>query len=222
MGPGGARWLRSAARPGGLAGRAAGLLVLLAMLASSCARRLPAPEVAPSGRERGLASWYGPGFHGKPTASGEPFDMHQMTGAHRTLPFGAWVEVRRLDNGRSVRVRVNDRGPFVRGRIIDLSFAAARALDLVVAGIAEVELRVVGFEPPRGHRYSVQVGAFRERANALGLARELEANGFPARVESDDLWHRVRIGDFSSRRGAEELSSVLRRQGYPAAIVARN
>jgi len=91
----------------------------------------------------GIASWYGPGFNGKQTASGERFDKDHLTAAHRTLPFGSVVRVKNLHNGRSVDVRINDRGPFVKGRIIDLSQAAARQIDLIDRGVGEVELRVL-------------------------------------------------------------------------------
>ena len=95
--------------------------------------------------ETGVASWYGPGFHGRKTASGEAFDMHALTAAHPKLPFGSWVRVRNMIDGRSVDVRINDRGPHVRRRIIDLSRAAARALGLVEsgAGIRQVELTLL-------------------------------------------------------------------------------
>ena len=92
--------------------------------------------------ERGLASWYGPGFHGRRTANGERFDMHSLTAAHRTLPFGTLVRVRSLVNGREIQVRVNDRGPFTRGRVIDLSRAAAEALGLLELGVKNVLLLV--------------------------------------------------------------------------------
>jgi rare lipoprotein A len=101
---------------------------------------------APHGRadQVGLATWYGEKFEGKPTANGERFDVRGMTAAHLTLPFGTWVEVRRPDTGRSVRVRINDRGPHGdKRKIIDLSRAAAEALDIIAAGYVRVELRVV-------------------------------------------------------------------------------
>lgn len=94
--------------------------------------------------QTGMASWYGKELAGRPTASGEPFRPSRMTAAHRTLPFGTVVKVTRLDNGKSVRVVVNDRGPYAKGRIIDVSRGAARKLDLVDAGVAKVEVRVVG------------------------------------------------------------------------------
>ncbi len=95
-------------------------------------------------RESGTASWYGPDFHGRPTSSGETYDMHAMTAAHKTLPIPTWVEVTNQRNGRSVIVKVNDRGPFVDGRIIDMSFAAAEALDMVRAGTVPVHVRALG------------------------------------------------------------------------------
>jgi rare lipoprotein A len=95
-------------------------------------------------KQRGIASWYGEDFHGWLTANGEPYDMHEMTGAHRTLPFGTVVRVTNVENGRSALVRINDRGPYVNGRIIDLSYAAGRTLELLGAGVAAVQLEVVG------------------------------------------------------------------------------
>lgn len=110
------------------------LLVLILFIAS-CAKR----EVRiPINRERGVASWYGPGFHGRRTASGERFDQRKMTAAHRNLPFGTWVKVINLENDKSVVVRINDRGPFRAGRIIDLSRAAAKKVGLLPSGTAKV------------------------------------------------------------------------------------
>jgi len=122
------------------------VLAVLAGCSSAPERGHPGPEAPartkPSGAElgRGIASWYGPGFHGKRTASGERFDMNDLTAAHRTLPFGTRVRVRNTQNGREVVVRINDRGPQRSDRIIDLSKAAAEALDLVRAGTGPVVL----------------------------------------------------------------------------------
>ncbi len=93
--------------------------------------------------ETGVASWYGPGYQGKKTASGEIYDMDQFTAAHKRLPFGAWVRVNNLDNGKSTQVRINDRGPFVHNRVIDLSRSAARAIDMIGPGTARVKLIVI-------------------------------------------------------------------------------
>ena len=95
--------------------------------------------------ERGVASWYGPGFHGNKTANGERYDMNQLTAAHRTLPLGSIALVRSLTSGREVTVRINDRGPFAKGRVLDLSYAGARAIGMVGSGTDEVELRVIDF-----------------------------------------------------------------------------
>ena len=111
-------------------------IFLLTLLLTACSQR-PGPQ-------RGQASWYGRSYAGRPTASGETFRPRKRTAAHRTLPFGTVVKVTRTDTGESVRVRINDRGPFVDGRIIDLSRGAARRIDMVKAGVAPVEVKVVG------------------------------------------------------------------------------
>lgn len=122
-------------------------LVLLGALAACAAAPPPEPPEPPASSgpvllQRGTASWYGPGFHGRRTASGERYDQNAMTAAHRTLPMGTTVTVRNLENGRTVRVRINDRGPYKRGRVIDLSRAAARSLDIVEDGLAPVAIEV--------------------------------------------------------------------------------
>ena len=131
--------------------------------------------------EEGVASWYGPDFHGGRTATGETYDMHAMTGAHPTLPLPTWVRVTNLENGRSVVVRLNDRGPFARGRVIDLSRAAAEALDMVRAGTARVEVRSLAggsaATAPAPAAYYAQAGAFGSRENAQALAGRLRNAG---------------------------------------------
>ena len=130
--------------------RLASVFLLLGTL--GCAGK-PAPSTVPAAvgpTERGIASWYGAKYHGRTTANGERYDMHAMTAAHPTLPFGLIVEVTNLDNDRRVRVRINDRGPFKKGRVIDLSYAAAQKLDMVHTGLARVRLRVVESGPPPG------------------------------------------------------------------------
>jgi rare lipoprotein A len=130
--------------------------------------------------EQGVASWYGKQFHGRRTASGEIFDMHAMTAAHRSLPIPTDVEVTNLSNGKKIIVRVNDRGPFVGQRILDLSYAAARALGLDHAGTGRVKIRALGRSSPLASQRPsfVQVGAYRQRANAERMRRRLEAAGF--------------------------------------------
>jgi rare lipoprotein A len=120
-----------------------------ALLAFSCARPPLGPESISSFRQVGDASWYGPDFHGKLTASGERYNMLLPTAAHRTLPFNTLVKVTNLENGLSEVVRINDRGPFIKGRILDLSYAAARALGANTAGVIRVRLEVVGKADPK-------------------------------------------------------------------------
>jgi len=192
-------------------------LVAALAVAASCA----SPRAARHGVavERGVASWYGPGFHGNFTASGERYDMWAMTAAHRTLPFGTVVEVRNLENGRSVRVKINDRGPFVNNRIVDLSRAAAEAIDMVGPGTALVELVAVGLEPVGGFAFTVQVGAFRDAAAAEELAARLR-DDFPAvEVRRDEVWSRVQVGSFPTRDEARRFAARLAALGYPAVVV---
>lgn len=163
--------------------------------------------------EEGIASWYGIPYHGRHTASGEIYDMYKMTAAHRTLPFGTDVRVHDLDNGRDVTVRINDRGPFVAGRIIDLSKAAAQAMGM--PGLARVRLEILGLgatsEEPV---YSVQIGAFRDPARAGRLKSQIEASYGPVEIQSydrgDGLFYRVRVGRASSEAAAQELAGKLR------------
>jgi rare lipoprotein A len=126
---------------------ALGLLGVIAAVAACAEKRGPTAPVAvspePGQRNVGLASWYGQRHHGRSTASGERYDMHRLTAAHRTLPFGTRLRVTSVENGRSVVVRVNDRGPHVAGRLIDLSYAAAKALGMVSNGVARVEIVVL-------------------------------------------------------------------------------
>jgi rare lipoprotein A len=126
--------------------RALALVVLLS-LALACAGR-PAPQARPEPvkkgwTQKGEASWYGKPYHGRTTASGERYDMHEMTAAHQTLPFHTVVRVKNLDNGREVKVRITDRGPFVKGRILDLSYKAARKLGMVEKGVVPVKITVL-------------------------------------------------------------------------------
>jgi rare lipoprotein A len=165
--------------------------------------------------EEGVASWYGPGFQGKKTANGETYDMHARTAAHKLLPLGTVVEVTDLDSGRSVTARINDRGPFVEGRIIDLSRALAADLDMLGRGTARVRVTAVagpgGAPPPRQDlpgRYAWQVGAFTVRANAERLARSLQGRFGTTQVvpfdRGDALFHRVRVGAYPGLAQAQQ------------------
>ncbi|MDZ7789207.1 MAG: septal ring lytic transglycosylase RlpA family protein [Xanthomonadales bacterium] len=156
--------------------------------------------------EQGVASWYGTKFHGRATSSGEPYDLYQLTAAHRTLPLPTWVEVTRLDTGKTITVRVNDRGPFHPDRIIDLSWAAASELGMTELGTAPVEVRAITFgdessPTPRPAKLPVyvQVGAFSERQRAQRVMSDLERAGIgpvdseATRTDIGRVW-RVRLG----------------------------
>jgi rare lipoprotein A len=210
------------------------LVVAAALLISGCAKkkRAPAFPVAPSARaamphvgdeEAGTASWYGHPYHGRRSSSGEIYDMEKLTAAHRTLPFGTVVLVRDLDNGRTVTVRINDRGPFVEGRIIDLSHAAAREIQMIGPGTAQVRLRVTALaEEVPGSYFAVQAGAFRDRANADRRRQEIEKRYGPARLalrNGDPPVWRVLVGHESTEAGAAALAERVKAEAGPAFVV---
>jgi rare lipoprotein A len=178
--------------------------------------------------ERGMASWYGPGFHGNRTASGELFDMHQLTAAHRTLPMGSLVLVRSLRTGQQVTVRINDRGPFTRGRVIDVSQTAARALGMIGNGTDEVALRVTGYQgrPEAFGFLRIQVASFVEQENAQALASRLKRRYSDVRIVSVDLplgrRYRVLVGRFSSEGQASAVAQELDAQFNVESIVIRD
>ena len=150
---------------------------------ATSAKAGPLPPTAGTSVEEGLASWYGEPYHGRATASGTRYDMWGMTAAHRTLPFGTQVHVRNLDNGREADVTINDRGPFVAGRILDLSRGAAEALEAIGPGVIPVrlEVRQLGDGMPDEPCWEVQVGAFAREENALRARATLEGKGFSVR-----------------------------------------
>jgi peptidoglycan lytic transglycosylase len=173
--------------------------------------------------ERGIASWYGPPFDGRRASDGEIFDMRQMVAAHRTLPFGSIVRVTNLDNGLQAEVRIIDRGPFVEGRIIDLSLAAARAIDMVRSGIAPVRLELVASPAPLNGVFAVQIGAFEKHANADRLRARLAAR-YPVTLQEFDApaghFYRVRVGREPSQEAAEKLAEQLAREdGFQTFVV---
>jgi rare lipoprotein A len=202
--------------------RAAVVLMVFCALLSGCSANRR-PETRPHGGvrplEKGTASWYGVKFHGRRTASGERFDMNELTAAHPSLPFGTRLEVRNVRNGKSVVVRVNDRGPFSKSRILDLSFGAAREIGLVLSGTAPVELFLMdkGGAPPR---YTVQVAAFGEEDRALTLKRELSRYYPETSVRSDGTWSRVQVGAFEDRDRADDLRRELAAMGMSSIVVA--
>lgn len=185
--------------------------------------------------ERGVASWYGPGFHAASTSNGERYDMYAMTGAHKTLPLPAYVQVTNLSNGKHVVVRVNDRGPFKEGRIIDLSYTAAAKLDMLKAGTTFVEVRALTSmqktsPPPAPAATSdlyVQAGAFATETNASKLLGQLRSKGIDnAFVREDQVegkaLYRVRVGPVPSVNEFDKVVKRLRMLGFPDARLAAN
>jgi len=192
----------------------------------SPAPRTSASEATEGWTDEGLASWYGgrDGFEGKPTASGEIYDSSLLTAAHRDLPLGTVVEVENLANGKSVRVRINDRGPFVRGRIIDLSRAAAQEIDLLGAGVGEVRVAVVSLGVEREpvsptDLWAVQVGSFADRARAERHAERVRAVGLGVFLEPYRGLSRVKAGPFDSRKEAEEALEAIEDAGFEGIVV---
>ena len=191
-------------------------------------------------RQRGKASWYGKDFHGRKTANGETYNMYAISAAHKTLPFNTWVRVRNLENGRRLDVRINDRGPFVRGRIIDLSYGAAKKLGVVGPGTADVEVIALGthsehrprsddsrLNPKIDYRYgnfTFQVGAFLERANAEQLKAQLAQKYQHVHIAAFDdgksTYYRVRVGRFTNVDQARQKEEILIEDGYEPIIVA--
>jgi len=189
--------------------------------------------------EEGIASWYGPGFHGKRTSNGETYDMHAMTAAHKILPLGTFVRVTNKNNGRSLVLRINDRGPFADDRVIDLSRAAADKLDVVAKGTAPVRITALSDQPPtasaaaktgdqlpklnsgQGGRIFLQVGAFPQQDDAREMARQLENLGYKGRyfyADSVKRW-RVQLGPVPSRDMAEDMKGRLIEVAHDAFVV---
>ena len=179
---------------------------------------------APGYTETGYASWYGDPYHGRRAANGEIYDKNKLTAAHLTLPFGTQVKVTDLENNRSVRVRINDRGPFVKGRILDLSLAAARQIQMIGPGTALVRVEVVSVPAsPDFGAFAVQVAAYRDLADAERLQKRMAARYGRAFIENyestDGLYYRVRVGPKPSLSDARELAARLARESSGAFVV---
>jgi rare lipoprotein A len=203
-------------------------LMLAGLALAGCAKKhhtsaLPVPPRIVNG-ETGLASWYGHPYHGRPAANGEIYDMEKLTAAHRTLPFGTWVRVVNLSNGKTVDVRVIDRGPFVDNRIIDLSHAAAVAIALIGPGVAPVRLDILSLPTTASAEnwYGVQAGAFLDSDRAERLRASLEHDFGPAhlvqRAGTPSLW-RVLVGRVPSEASAAALAARVREQTGTAFVV---
>ena len=193
--------------------------------------RIPPPMISPRASQTGIASWYGPGFHGKTTASGVIYNQHDLTAAHQTLPLGTRVLVTNLDNGRSIEVLINDRGPFAKGRIIDLSFAAGENLGMIRPGTIPVRIEVVDSGADKiamirdSLDYTLQLGSFSVQENARQL-RDLVAKDFSGVAivplhAGGSTYYRVQLGKFSTRASAEEQARRVTQAGYPVVILEK-
>lgn len=174
--------------------------------------------------EEGNASWYGEPFNGRRASNGEIYDMHKLTAAHRTIPFNTMVRVTNLTNGKSTVVRITDRGPFVAGRVIDLSYAAAREIEMIGPGVAPVRLDVISQEvdPTEGF-FTVQVGAFKDKANAEHLRERLGSDYSPIFMQTyntpDGTFYRLRVGKVSGEEAARQLGEKLHRtEGFTTLV----
>lgn len=191
--------------------------------------------------EEGIASWYGRDFHGRKTSNGETYDMYAMTAAHKTLPMNVYLKVTNLDNDQFITVRINDRGPFVKNRVIDLSFAAAKELDIVTPGTAPVRIEALGYRtkitesgkieysPLQNYQqgpFKIQVGAFKLKENAYRLAEELRQRYDTSQVNEGwvrgEKFYRVQVGLYDELTLANEVLLRLEHDGFPGSfIVAR-
>lgn len=190
--------------------------------------------------EQGLASWYGADFHGKPTSCGEPYNMNAMTAAHKTLPLGTYVKVTNLENGKAAVLRINDRGPFVSGRIIDLSCRAAQELGSYGKGLAKVKVEAVQYaaetrigrdtywkvDPVPSFRYgqfTIQIGAFRDQGNATRLKERMSQGNRQTRIipvaGRDGSLYRVQVGSYGDLLMAKSEMDRLKSGGFPDAFV---
>jgi rare lipoprotein A len=186
--------------------------------------------------QTGIASWYGKDFHGKKTSNGETYDMHAMTAAHKTLPLGVYVKVKNTDSGNETVVRVNDRGPFVKGRVIDLSYAAAIKLGVDVKGTAPVRIEALGYQSTEAEKYNapetydtgyytVQIGSFKEYPNALRLMEEMKKIFGFSEIHMIEVYgqifYRVYAGKYTSLRAAEHAEMEFSEHGYPGSFTVR-
>jgi len=217
--------------------RQVALYLLPLLFLTSCSVPLPRIDSpsAPVARERvsqtGIASWYGPGFHGKATASTTIYNQNELTAAHPTLPLGTRVMVTNLKNGKSAELTINDRGPFAKGRIIDLSFAAGSILGLIRPGTAPVRVDVMDGGPhevrsiPSSLNYTLQLGSFSQLENARQLHERLSTSHagvsiVPVRAK-DATYYRVQLGTFINRNAAEEQAHQLSQAGFAVIIMEK-
>ncbi|GAD80270.1 septal ring lytic transglycosylase RlpA family protein [Vibrio ezurae] len=182
-------------------------------------------------KEKGKASWYGKKFHGHLTSNGETYDMYSMSAAHKNLPIPSYVKVKNLDNGKTAIVRVNDRGPFHEGRIIDLSYAAATKLGVIQTGVANVEIEYISTKPePNGNktsnthpRYIIQVASLGNATSSKKLSDQLASEyQQPSYVEKNNSINRIFIGPIDSAIKAQQILEKLQKNGHPTAFIKKH
>jgi len=181
---------------------------------SSPAAGVPKPHEGGTVFEEGRASWYGAPFHGRQASNGETYDMYKFTAAHRTLPFNTMVRVTNMTNGKSTTVRITDRGPFVDNRIIDLSYAAAKQIESIGPGVVPVQLEILSAIDPNDGTFTIQVGAFKDKANAEKLVRRLSKDYPSVDLQSfhspkGEAFYRVHVGKISGEDAAKKMSEEL-------------
>ncbi|MGC1453815.1 MAG: septal ring lytic transglycosylase RlpA family protein [Nitrospirota bacterium] len=191
----------------------------------------PAPVLQPKSKpkniysETGIAAWYGKDLHGKKTASGEVFDMYGLSAAHRTLPFGTVVNVTNLDNFKSIEVRINDRGPFLKSRFLDLSYGAAKALGFVSLGTARI--RIETLDAVHGPvQYTVQAAVFNEEENARMLKERLDTKFEVVNIVPFETniarFYRVQVGAYTSEVRAEHVAGKLMLEGLEPIVLRKD
>lgn len=199
------------------------LFLSLATISCGSKRGVVVPIGVPADGPTGLASWYGEPYHGRPTASGEIFDMNKMTAAHRTLPFGTQVQVTNLQNGKKAEVKINDRGPFLPERLIDLSYAAAKKIEMLIAGVVPVRLQLLYLPKAGSAKFAVQAGVFSDREAASNLKERLENKDGPVTITNErSPWgpvHRVLVGEFSKEEEALRLARALQSEGLAPMVI---
>lgn len=214
-------------------------LLILLLVALSCVKKgTKIVDVSKGYWEKGIASWYGDEFKGKKTASGEVFDPNKLTGAHKTLPLGSIVKVTNLENGKSINLRINDRGPFVKGRIIDCSKQAAKELGFYTQGTTKVKIILIKkgklstrFSPTEvvdsqkekvlNETFTVQVGAFSDINNAKRFKEKMARMFGDCYIAKFKGFYRVRIGHFATNKEAEAILSLLEKEGIEG-FITRN
>lgn len=206
------------------------LFLVACSLPPSRVKLPPSPASESRITQTGIGSWYGPGFHGKATASGVIYDQNDLTAAHQTLPLGTRVMVTNLDTGSSAEVTINDRGPFAKGRIIDLSYGAAKALGMIGPGTIPVRLEVLESSSkiqsiPTSLDYTLQLGSFSQLENAQQLRDKVKSSYADVSIvplqAKDVTYYRVQLGTFSNRNSAEERARQLSQAGFPVIIMEK-